>query len=176
MQILTSTKKFVDRLIEWFIISLLATMTVLVTYQVITRYFFNRPSAFSENTAQYLLVWLVAFGSAYLFGLREHLNIAVLKDKFTPFMNLAVEILIHISLFAFAAIVCAFGGYHITTMQMRTVDAATGISMGYIYASIPISGVLLLFYAIYNICLSVQEYKTSAVSSDLISGETKSTM
>jgi TRAP-type C4-dicarboxylate transport system permease small subunit len=164
MQVLTSVKKIIDKIMEWLSITILAIMTVLVTYQVITRYFFNRPSGFSENVAQYLFVWLVMFGSAYLFGLREHLNISVLKDKFNPLMNLVVEILINISLFLFAAIVCVYGGYHITAMQMRTMDAATGLPMGFIYISIPISGVTLLFYAIYNICLSIQEYKAGVAS------------
>jgi len=172
MQTFTSVKKFVDLLMEWLCIMLLAVMTVLVTYQVITRYFFNRPSAVSENTAQYLFVWMVMFGSAYVFGLKEHLDITILKDKFSPFTNLVVEILINITLFIFSAVICALGGYRVTMMQMRTMDAATGIPMGFIYASIPVFGAAMLFYAVYNICLSVREYKANAVSSGLKSNTT----
>ncbi|MCL1875002.1 MAG: TRAP transporter small permease [Synergistaceae bacterium] len=164
MQAFTTAKKYVDLLMEWLCIILLSIMTVLVSYQVVTRYFFNSPSAVSENTAQYLFVWMIMFGSAYVFGLREHLSITVLKDKFTPFINLAVEIFINISLFLFSAFVCAMGGYRVVTMQMRTMDAATGISMGFIYASIPVCGAVMLFYAVYNTCLSIREYKTSVAS------------
>ena len=71
MKALTTIKKAVDKVMEWSCILILIVMTVLVTYQVITRYFFNRPSAISETAAQYLFVWMVMFGSAYVFGLRE---------------------------------------------------------------------------------------------------------
>ncbi len=63
--------ELVDKAMEWLCIVMLAIMTVLVSYQVVTRYFFNNPSAMSENAAQYLFVWLVMFGSAYVFGSRE---------------------------------------------------------------------------------------------------------
>ncbi|MCL2146911.1 MAG: TRAP transporter small permease [Synergistaceae bacterium] len=165
MRAFTNLKKFVDLLMEWLCIVLLAIMTVLVTYQVVTRYFFNKPSAVSENTAQYLFVWMVMFGSAYVFGLKEHLDITILKDKFAPFMNLIVEISINITLFVFSAVICVLGGYHVTVLQLGTMDAATGIPMGFIYASIPVFGAVMLFYAVYNTCLSVQEYKTNAVGS-----------
>jgi TRAP-type C4-dicarboxylate transport system permease small subunit len=139
-------------------------MSILVSYQVITRYFFNKPSAISENTAQYLFVWMVMFGSAYVFGSREHLNIDVLKDRFPLFVNLVVEILINITLFVFSAIVCAWGGYIGAMRQMGTMDAATQIPMGLIYISIPVCGAVMLFYAVYNTFLALQEYKTNTVS------------
>ena len=177
MRVFTSVKKFIDLLMEWLCIIMLAIMTVLVTYQVITRYFLNRPSAVSENIAQYLFVWMVMFGGAYVFGLKEHLDITVIKDKFAPFTNLIVEILIDITLFVFSAVICALGGYRVAMMQMRTMDAVTGIPMGFIYASIPVCGAAMMFYAIYNMCLSAHEYKTktNAVSPGL-KGDTTTTM
>ena len=172
MRALTSAKKTVDFLMEWLCIIILAAMTILVTYQVITRYFFNKPSAMSENTAQYLFVWMVMFGSAYVFGSREHLNIDYLKDKFSPIVNLVVEILINITLFMFSALVCAWGGWIGAMKQMPTMDAATKISMGLIYMSIPVCGAAMLFYAVYNIFLAVREYKANVVSSNCGSNST----
>ena len=84
MQALTSIKRVADKVIEWLCIAILAVMTILVTYQVVTRYVFDESSAISEILAQYLFVWMVMFGSAYVFGLKEHLDITVLKDKMPP--------------------------------------------------------------------------------------------
>lgn len=159
MQALTTVKRGVDRVIEWLCILILAVMTVLVTYQVITRYFFDKPSAISEITAQYLFVWMVMYGSAYVFGLREHLDITVLKDKMPPVGRLIVELLINLVLVLFAGVVLLLGGYAVTTQQMGTTDAALQIPMGVIYSAIPICGVFILFYAVYNTVLAVQEYR-----------------
>ena len=41
MQALTSIKRVADKVIEWLCIAILAVMTILVTYQVVTRYVFD---------------------------------------------------------------------------------------------------------------------------------------
>ncbi len=159
MNAFTSVKRIIDKGVEWVCIILLIAMTVLVTYQVITRFVFSNPSAISEITAQYLFVWMVMIGSAYMFGLREHLSITLLKDKLSPLMNMITEIAIALVLIAFSVGVTFSGGIKNTIVQMGTADAALQIPMGIIYIVIPISGGLMVFYALYNIAFAVNEYK-----------------
>lgn len=159
MQMLTTVKRGVDKVMEWCCIIILGVMTVLVTYQVITRYFFNKPSAISETLAQYLFVWMIMFGSAYVFGLREHLDITVLKDRMSPPVRLTVEILTNLTLLAFAWAVMILGGLRGAMNQMTTMDAALQIPVGVIYIAVPFCGVITLFYAVYNCFIAVQEYK-----------------
>ena len=52
-------KKLFDRVLEVSCIALMSVMTILVTYQVITRYIFNKPSAVSEELARSMFVWMV---------------------------------------------------------------------------------------------------------------------
>lgn len=159
MQIFRNVKKVVDFVISWFCIILLAIMTFLVSYQVVTRFVFNNPSAISEILAQYMFVWLVMLGSAYVFGLREHLSITLLKDKMPPVLNMVVEVLIAALLIAFALGVTLKGGMANTILQMGATDASLLIPMGIIYSVIPISGVFMIFYSVFNIALAVEEYK-----------------
>lgn len=159
MSKLKSIKKVVDKVMDWLLIIMLAIMTVLVTYQVVTRYVFKSPSAISEAIAQYMFVWLVMFGSALVFGDREHLEISVLKDKMPPKPRFIVEVLINICLLFFSIVVCIYGGLIGVIRQIATLDVALGISTGVIYVSIPLCGIVMLFYAIYNIFLGYEEYK-----------------
>lgn len=159
MQGLTAVKKIVDKVMEWLCIAILGIMTVLVVYQVVTRKVFNSPSAYSEALSQYLFVWMIMYGSAYVFGLKEHLDIAVLKDKMKGVTLLVVEILTNVCLVLFAVVVLVYGGYIISAQQMATTDAALQIPMGIIYSAIPISGLFTLFYAVYNIALAFDQYK-----------------
>lgn len=159
MEAFTKVKKIVDQILNWFCIILLMVMTVLVTYQVVTRYFFNKPSAISEITAQYMFVWLVMFGSALVFGERGHLEITTIKEKLKPGAYMVVEILSNITLIVFSLTVCLLGGWNISMQQMGALDAALRIPMGLIYISIPVCGVFMIFYAVYNIFLVVKERK-----------------
>ncbi len=159
MKTLTKIKFCIDKFMEWSCIVLLAVMTCLVTYQVFTRKVLDSPSPFSEILAQYLFVWMVMFGSAYVFGMRDHLNITLIKDKMSPRAEMITEIAIAVMLIGFAGGVCAIGGGMQCGIQMGTIDAALKIPMGVIYSSLLICGVTMCFYAVYNIFRAIDVFK-----------------
>jgi len=161
MKALTAIKNVIDKIIEIISTIILGVMTVLVVYQVVTRYVFNAPSAISEILSQYLFVWMIMFGSAYVYGSREHLTIDILKDKFSPKANMIVEIAANVTLFIFIALVCTYGGYLYTIKSAPQTDAQLGISKAILYSSLPITAVVTLFYAVYNSALAVANYKSN---------------
>ena len=149
----------VDKLLIAVCIFLLAAMTALVVYQVVARYFFGSPSAISEVLARYLFVWLILICSAYVFGKKEHMNIAFLKDKLREpgrtFCNVASEIVICL----FALFVLVVGGILCTGPQFVQLDSALQIPMGVFYLMIPVSGAFTVFYSITNIIQYLREEK-----------------
>ena len=159
MTTLNKIKKVVDKILEILGIVTLGVMTVLVCYQVITRYVFSKPSAISEAMSQYLFVWMIMFGSAYVFGSREHLTIDILKDKFKPKTNMVVEIITNIFLFAFIALICFWGGFVYTKGQAVQFDPSLHISKAVLYAALPFTGVITLFYAVHGCAKAVFDYR-----------------
>ena len=159
MKVLDAIKHVFDKILEVLGIICLAIMTVMIVYQVVARYVFNSPSAISEALAQFLFVLMIMFGSAYVYGTLEHLTIDILKDKFPPRMNMIVEVITNICLFAFVLLICVIGGYLYTTGQVKQIDAALHISKAIMYASVPFTGVITMYYAIYNCVRSVRNYR-----------------
>ncbi|MDR0485209.1 MAG: TRAP transporter small permease [Elusimicrobiota bacterium] len=145
-----SIKSVVDKVLQWFCIVIVAVMTVLVTYQVVTRYFLNDPSAISEALARYLFVWLTCFGGAYVFGKRGHMNLGFIRDKFPIKIKISIEMLSEFLIMLFAVFVMIYGGRVYAARQMIQLDPSMQIPMGYIYASLPIAGCLMFFYFICN--------------------------
>ncbi|NDL68366.1 TRAP transporter small permease [Anaerotalea alkaliphila] len=140
-----------DRIVEWFCIVTMGVMTLLVTWQVITRYFFNNPSAITERLTQYLFVWLVLYGAAYVFGKRDHMAIVFVEEKLPPSIRRVVEILQEVLIGVFAVGVMVYGGYQSTLKQMVQADASLGIPMGVVYSAIALSGICIVFYSVHNI-------------------------
>ena len=138
-------------------------MTCLVTYQVFARYVLNSPSAITEALSQYLFVWMIMFGSAYVFGVREHLTIDLIRDKFPPVVEMIVEIASNICLFGFIALVCVWGGWNYTQGQAVQVDPSLLVSKAVLYISQPITGIITIYYCIYNIVLAVAKFKGTVV-------------
>lgn len=143
-------KHWVDKLLSWICIAIVASMTLLVTYQVVVRYLFNSPSAVSEVLSRYLFIWLILFGAAYVFGLKEHMAINFVKQKFAEKTQIVLEMLIELVTVVFAISIMIIGGYNSSVRQMWQMDSALQIPMGVIYAAIPISGALMVFYFLYN--------------------------
>ena len=140
MKALDAIKNVLNKILEILGTVTLGIMTVLVVYQVITRYVFNAPSPFSEALSQYLFVWMIMFGSAYVYGSREHLTIDLLKDKFSPKLNMIVEVIANICLFFFFFLVCVYGGWKYTASQVNRI-------------------VITLYYAVYNCICSIRDYQ-----------------
>lgn len=143
-------RNLIDKIIELFCTVIMIIMTVLVSWQVFTRYVFNKPSTVTEQLCQYLFIWLVLFGSAFIFGKREHMQIVFIKDKLPPKIGMICDVIQEVIIFIFTLGVLVVGGYQSSMRQMVQVDAALQIPVGVIYAAIPLSGVFVLFYSVLN--------------------------
>lgn len=50
-----------DTVLSWVCALLFAAMVVVGTYQIVTRYFFGRPSTVSEELLTYSFTWMACF-------------------------------------------------------------------------------------------------------------------
>lgn len=150
MSTMNKIKFVVDTLISWTCITIIAGMTALVTYQVISRYLFDSPSGVSEVLSRYLFIWLIFLGSAYVFGLREHMSITFVIEKLSEKTKIYFDMFIELVIVVFSFSIMLFGGYNTAVRQMWQQDSALQIPMGTIYSVIPISGAVILFYFLYH--------------------------
>lgn len=157
---MTSIKKGLDKIVGLFGVMIMTIMVILVTFQVISRYIFNSPSSFSEALTKYLFVWLIIISATYIFGQKEHICISFLKDKLPEKAKNAVNILIELIVIVFSLTIMLYGGFVITKMNMFQFDSILNIPTGVIYSIIPICGVLIIFYSIYNIWDYIKQNKS----------------
>lgn len=71
-----------DHLEEMLGAALLLVMAALAFANVITRYLFQYPLAFTEELEVNALVWLTLFGTASAFRRRRHLRMLFFQDRF----------------------------------------------------------------------------------------------
>ena len=138
------------RILGIVIICLFAMMTVIGTYQIVTRYFFNRPSTVSEELLTYSFTWMALLASAYVFGKRDHMRMGFLADKISGSAKKYLEVIIDLLTFAFAGVVMVYGGISITKLTMIQTTASLRVPMGYIYVIVPVTGVLIMLFSLMN--------------------------
>lgn len=151
MTMMKRTKIFVDKVLLGFAGLAIVFMTLLATWQVIARYILNDPSTLSEEIIRYTLIWFTLLAAAYVFGMDKHIAILFIRERFSPKIQLFLMYLTQITVLLTVIIVFIYGGIRITMLTIPQIAPATGISMGFVYSALPVSGVIILFYTIYNI-------------------------
>jgi len=150
-------RKALDWVSEKLSILIIAVMVVLVTWQVVARYIFSSPVPWSEQLSKYLFVWLVLINGAYMFGKHGHMKVAffqeLLPQKIQRWLNIFIELVI----IMFALAVLLYGGLMALRLGIAQTDAALGISMGYVYAALPLSGIITTLYGFIHLVNAARE-------------------
>ena len=150
METLHNIRNILMKILGVCIVFLFIMMTVIGTYQIVTRYFFNKPSTVSEELLTYTFTWMALLASAFVFGKRDHMRMGFLADKVTGNAKKWLEVSIDGLTFLLAAVVMVYGGISITRLTMIQTTASLRIPMGYIYFIVPVTGVLIMIFSLIN--------------------------
>ena len=150
-------RKRLDKVLEFICCTLLALMTILVTWQVVSRYVLNNPSTVTEELVLFSFVWMGLLGGAYLFGKNEHMAMTFLFDKLSEKNQIKVIIFFELVIMAFAVFILVFGGWNMSKLSMGQLSSSLQIPMGYIYLALPLSGITTMIYNALNISDIIKE-------------------
>ena len=150
--------EFTDRILSWTVIFLMALLVVDVVWQVTTRYLLGSASSFTEELARFLLIWIGLLGSAYAYRMNLHLAFDYFSSKATGRYRMWLSIFIHSLIALFAFFVLVIGGSYLVqlTWELNQVSAALQLRLAYVYSVLPLSGLLIIFYALLFIRDSLQ--------------------
>lgn len=142
-----------NRFIEVLLVIIFSLLVLDVIWQVFGRYVLNKSFSFTEEFARFALIWLTILGAAYLNGKQEHLAMDYWLNKLPPEGRAARQRLIEIFMAVFALFVMVIGGGNLvyTTLRLGQVSPAIGVPLGVVYAIVPISGLLIIFFSFYNL-------------------------
>ena len=143
----------VNKALEWFMIIIFALLVLDVLFQVFSRYILGTSFTWTEEFARFALIWMTILGAAYLNAKREHLSMDFLYQKFSKANQRKASILIEVLIFLFALIVMVIGGLNLvyTTLHLEQLSGTLRIPLGYVYAIMPFSGILIMCFSVYHI-------------------------
>lgn len=144
-------KNALNRILEVVCSVLFAFITIVGTYQIVSRYVFNAPSTISEELLTYSFTWLALLAAALVFGKKDHMRMSFIADKFNGNKAIFIGIVSELLVMIFAALVLVYGGISITKLTTTQITASLGVNMSYIYMILPICGVIIVVYSIVNI-------------------------
>ena len=139
-----------DRVLVVLLVALFAALVLMVVWQVLSRYALNSPSAFTEEAARYLMIWVSLLGASYVFRMRLHICLDLLTRKLTGSNKRIVEVASLTAAVSFALLILLVGGARLVelTWSLDQVSAVLGIRMALVYLAIPLSGGFILLYTL----------------------------
>lgn len=142
--------KWLDVLLSYAMILLVSSLVVCVCWQVLVRYLLQAPSAYTEEIARFLLIWLGLLGSAYAYRKGAHLGLDLLVNQLPHQLRRWVAGLTHGLVLLFAVLVMIAGGIQLMQLALDPgqVSASMQLNMAIIYAVLPLSGTWMSIYAL----------------------------
>ncbi|WP_139157078.1 TRAP transporter small permease [Leclercia sp. W17] len=158
-------KAAVDRVIAAFCVLVMIALVICVVWQVVSRYVLNQPSTLTDELARFLMICVGLLGAAYSVGAQRHLSIDLLALSLSRPKQALLSLLVNLMIFVFAGLVIVTGGIRLIgkTLETAQVSAVMQIPMGYVYLILPLSGLVIMFYALNFMCQSLLALKTANV-------------
>ena len=154
-----SLTRKITKVLEIFLIVLMSTIVIDVTWQVVTRFILQDPSSFTEELAGFLLIWIGLLGASYAIYTKAHLGIDILARKLRGSSRRILEVLIYSIVLIFSLFILVIGGLNLVdiTFTLNQISPAMGLPMGYVYLVLPLTGVLIIYYSIHHIIAAIKK-------------------
>ncbi|MDR1376126.1 MAG: TRAP transporter small permease [Synergistaceae bacterium] len=81
------------------------SMGLILTYEVVCRYFFDSPTVWAQETSVYIFMWTMLAGSAYTLMKGKHVRIDLLFEQLPRKAQCVLDILTSLAGIAFSAVV-----------------------------------------------------------------------
>ena len=154
----------IDKYLGYFLVLLMSVMALDVLWGVITRYAMGSQADWSEELARFLLIWIGLLGAAYASGQRVHLAIDILSANLNTSNRRKLSMTINALIVLFSVAILIIGGAHLMylTKVLGQLSAALRIPMYIVYAALPISGLLIVFYKMHDLFRLLQIRKAGS--------------
>ncbi|MBK8506775.1 MAG: TRAP transporter small permease [Saprospiraceae bacterium] len=147
-----------DKIMEWILVFLMASMTLDVLWGVFTRYVMGSQASWSEELARYLLIWIGILGAAYASGKHMHLAIDLFPDSLSVSRRRRLMVVINLMVIIFVISAMIIGGSRLVyvTSYLGQQSAALGWPLAAIYTVMPISGIIIVYHKVSDIILELR--------------------
>lgn len=153
---LTNLKKVLDNAVKITVIILMILMSLIVLWQVFSRFILGTPSRWSEELARYMMIWVAFLGGAAGLNLGAHLGLDLFTNIFKNKKTRAVFKIATIVICMLLGIVFIIYGYQYMMEGNNQKSMSMNFKMSIVYSVIPISGLLIIINSIEEIIKTIK--------------------
>jgi C4-dicarboxylate transporter DctM subunit len=144
MHVLMRLNGFLVKIGSWGTILFMAVIGIVIPYEVIGRYVFQKMTIWSGEVSTYSLAWASMLGGAV--GLKKgyQVNMISVVESVPPGVTKALKFLAYLSSLFFFGMMFGFGLFQ-TIYNWKQTSPAIGLVMSIPYAALPV-GFFMMFF------------------------------
>lgn len=136
---------FINQLMSIIIGLIIAFLSIVIFYDVVSRYLFDSPTSFGYDTSIWLTGAIAFISGGYVVMKDEHIRVDIFYEKFSERRKSIVNLITHIFIFLTVFVLIWFGGAHVLKLYEQGIIATTGLNIPIWikWIIVPIGGLLL---------------------------------
>lgn len=134
---------------EGFMVLALGIMGVVLTAQIVMRYFFSSPFSWAEELARYLQIWITFFGIGYGFRKNSHIALTLLSDRFPKYLAYVVSVINNLVMIFSCGVVLYVAPEFLA--QQNKLSSTLHVPLRIVYGIIPVGFAITIVYLVFNI-------------------------
>lgn len=136
-----------ENVVEGLLLVLMAVLCVDVFLGVFSRYVLARTFTWYDEIARLVFVWMIFLGAAVAVKRGAHFRLHLLVDRIPSRFRRLADVLALLLVIAFGVLLIQQGLLLVELGQFQQTPVM-GLPKSYVYASIPVGGVLMIVYAL----------------------------
>lgn len=157
MKIVDKILSAIETLFSWIVVALFVGMIFSLSTQVVARYVFNTGFRWTEESARYMMVWMIFAGSVLVSKRDIHINVNALEEM-VPKTVKPLKVIQRVITAIYASMVMYFGVQVLRIAAFQT-SPNMKIRMNIIYSIYPIAMAFILLFTLYHLFKSFKKKK-----------------
>ena len=137
-------------------IFLFLAMLLVLTIQIISRYFLSIAIPWTEEVSRWLYIYIVFIGASEAVSRRDHIAVDIVPNRLSNKANLILDILIH-GMFSVISLIVVYRGYLFAERMDRLGSVTMDVQMSVLYAAVPLGFSLIFIKSILNMVISLSK-------------------
>ena len=158
VKVINQIENIVTKIVGAVLILILAALSCCCILQVFTRYVLNDSLTWTEELARFCFIWGGILGIVLAFREKTHARIMILVDRFPKKISGFLEFFANLLAVYMGYLMIRYG-WEMTVSGMNVLSPQLNIPMGLVYASVPITGLLVILFMLFALIRKIEEEK-----------------
>lgn len=148
IKVIEGIEKVIVKIVGILLILILAALAVCCILQVFTRYVLNDSLTWTEELARFCFIWGGILGIVLAFKEKSHARIMIVFDRFPQKIRGFLEICSNLLAVYMGCLMVRYG-WEMAAGGMEVLSPQLNIPMGWVYASVPVTGILIILFMLF---------------------------